>query len=111
MQCINEHEVYLKTLVHDIGMQLHSVATCTSMQCIRYDIFTLEHALLRKHWTLQHLMDSMAENNRLLTQSEADKRQRSAVLVESDISKLKTPVVNNDEIDFILTERNFKTTC
>jgi hypothetical protein len=56
-------------------------------------------------------MDSMAENNRLLTQSEADKRQRSAVLVESDISKLKTPVVNNDEIDFILTERNFKTTC
>jgi tRNA U55 pseudouridine synthase TruB len=99
VQCINEHEVYLKTLVHDIGMQLHSVATCTSMQCIRYDSFTLEHALLRKHWTLQHLMDSMAESSRLLRESEADKRQKTAILVESDMSKLKVPVVNNDEIE------------
>ncbi|KDR11978.1 probable tRNA pseudouridine synthase 2 [Zootermopsis nevadensis] len=99
VQCINEHEVYLKTLVHDIGMKLHSVATCTSIQCIRYDSFTLEHALLRKHWTLQHLMDSMSESSRLLKETEADKRQKSAFLVKSDMSRLKAPVVNNDEIE------------
>lgn len=99
VQCINEHEVYLKTLVHDIGMQLHSVATCTSLQCIRYDSFTLEHALLRKHWTLQYLMDNMAESSRLLRESKANERQKSAVLIESDMSKLKAPVVNDDEIE------------
>jgi tRNA U55 pseudouridine synthase TruB len=87
--------MYLRTLIHDIGIQLHSVATCTGLQCIRYDCFTLEHALLRKHWTLQFLMDNMAESHRLLSQSEVDKRQNSATLVESDINKLKTPVVNS----------------
>jgi len=99
VQCINEHEVYLKTLVHDIGMQLHSVATCTGLQCIRYDSFTLEHALLRKHWTLQYLMENMAESHRLLRVSEADKRQKSGTLLESDISKFKAPVVSDDEIE------------
>ncbi|XP_023707965.1 mitochondrial mRNA pseudouridine synthase Trub2 isoform X2 [Cryptotermes secundus] len=95
VQCINEHEMYLRTLIHDTGIQLHSVATCTGLQCIRYDCFTLEHALLRKHWTLQFLLDNMAESNRLLRESEADKRQKSATLLESDISKLKAPVVNS----------------
>lgn len=94
VQCINEHEMYLRTLIHDTGMQLHSVATCTGLQCIRYDCFTLEHALLRKHWTLQFVMENMAESHRLLRESEADKRQKSATLLESDISKLKAPVVN-----------------
>jgi tRNA U55 pseudouridine synthase TruB len=86
--------MYLRTLIHDIGIQLHSAATCTGLQCIRYDCFTLEHALLRKHWTLQFLMDNMAESSRLLSVSEADNRQKSANLLESDISKLKA-LVNN----------------
>jgi tRNA U55 pseudouridine synthase TruB len=87
--------MYLRTLIHDMGIQLHSVATCTALQCIRYDCFTLEHALLRKHWTLQFLMDNMAESRRLLRKSEAHKRRKSATLFESDISKLTAPAVNS----------------
>jgi hypothetical protein len=39
-------------------------------------------------------MDNMAENSTLLRVSEADNRQKSANLLESDISKLKA-LVNN----------------
>jgi tRNA U55 pseudouridine synthase TruB len=98
VQCINEYETYLKTLVHDIGLQLHTVATCTGLQCIRYDSFTLEHALLRKHWTLQFLMDNMAQSHRLLSESKADERQKLPILVESDISHLGVSVRNDDQI-------------
>lgn len=44
-------------------------------------------------------MDSMSESSRLLKETEADKRQKSAFLVKSDMSRLKAPVVNNDEIE------------
>jgi tRNA U55 pseudouridine synthase TruB len=96
VQCINEYEAYLTTLVHDLGMQLHSVATCTGLQCIRYDCFTLEHALLRKHWTLQFLMDNMAESRRLLRESEADERKKFPTLVESDISHCAVSDTNDE---------------
>lgn len=101
VQCINEYETYLKTLVHDIGLQLHSVATCTGLQCIRYDSFTLEHALLRKHWTLQFLMDNMAQSHRLLRESKADERQKLPTLVESDISHLGVSAGNDDQIETV----------
>jgi hypothetical protein len=39
-------------------------------------------------------MENMAESHRLLRESEADKRQKSATLLESDMSKLKAPAVN-----------------
>jgi tRNA U55 pseudouridine synthase TruB len=97
VQCINEYETYLTTLVHDIGMQLHSVATCTGLQCIRYDSFTLEHALLRKHWTLQFLMVNMAQSHRLLRESKADERQKLPTLVESDINHFGVSVTSDDQ--------------
>ncbi|XP_069690130.1 pseudouridylate synthase TRUB2, mitochondrial-like isoform X2 [Periplaneta americana] len=99
VQCINEYEAYLKTLVHDIGLRLHTVATCTSMQCIRYDNFTLEHALLRKHWTLQNIMDNMAESRRLLKLSKVDERHKSPTLIEKDLNQLKKPLETTDEIE------------
>jgi len=91
----------LKTLVHDIGLQLHSVATCTALQCIRYDSFTLEHTLLRKHWTLQFLMDNMAQSHRLLRESKADERQKLPTLVESDITYLGVSAGNDDQIETV----------
>jgi hypothetical protein len=44
-------------------------------------------------------MENMAESHRLLRVSEADKRQKSGTLLESDISKFKAPVVSDDEIE------------
>ncbi|VVC87014.1 pseudouridylate synthase TRUB2, mitochondrial [Leptidea sinapis] len=59
IQAINEYEKFLWTLVHDLGVQLKTSAYCTGVQCIRQGWFNLEHALLRKHWKLEHFIDNM----------------------------------------------------
>ncbi|XP_075227578.1 pseudouridylate synthase TRUB2, mitochondrial [Lycorma delicatula] len=64
VQCINENELYLMTLIHQLGYKLHSSATCTQIQCIRYTVFTVEDALLRKHWTLQNIIDNLSKCNK-----------------------------------------------
>jgi hypothetical protein len=61
----------------------------------------LEHALLRKHWTLQFLMDNMAQSHRLLRESKADVRQKLPALVESDISHLGVSAGNDDQIETV----------
>ncbi|KAG7170636.1 mitochondrial mRNA pseudouridine synthase Trub2-like [Homarus americanus] len=57
--CINETGVFLKILVHDIGLKLKTSAVCTQMRCIRHGPWTLDHALLRKHWTLEHIINNI----------------------------------------------------
>ncbi|KAM3956595.1 pseudouridylate synthase TRUB2, mitochondrial [Aphomia sociella] len=59
IQSINEYEKYLWTIIHDLGIQLKTVAHCTGVQCIRHGKFDVDLALLRKHWQLQHIMNNM----------------------------------------------------
>lgn len=61
VQCINETEMYLKALIHDIGMKMKSTAHCISVQCIRIGQFGIEHTLLSKHWRLQHLLENLVK--------------------------------------------------
>lgn len=81
IQCINEYETYLTHLIHEIGIKLHSTAHCTGIQCIRHSRFTLEHALLMKHWDLQHILENMGMCNQILVETGANLPQESARLV------------------------------
>jgi len=56
---INETEDFLLTLVHDIGLSLRTNATCTRIRQIRYGHFGLDLALLRKHWTLEYILNNI----------------------------------------------------
>ncbi|KAF2894349.1 hypothetical protein ILUMI_11827 [Ignelater luminosus] len=66
VHCINEYEMYLKALMQEIGMKLHSTAHCTGIQCIRHSYFNLDHALLQKHWTLQNIITNLEECNDII---------------------------------------------
>ncbi|KAL1131409.1 hypothetical protein AAG570_011026 [Ranatra chinensis] len=66
VNCINEYESYLLALVHDIAVKLHTVATCVSVRCTRHSCFTLQHALLMKHWTLQSAIANIAQSKRMI---------------------------------------------
>ncbi|CAH1403043.1 unnamed protein product [Nezara viridula] len=66
VHCINEYEAYLKALVHSIGTRLQSYATCTGLQCIRHSYFSLEHALLKKHWNLEEVIRNIQNNKKLM---------------------------------------------
>lgn len=50
-------------------MKLHSTAHCVSIKCIRHSCFTLEHALLEKHWTLENIVANMGLCAELLNQN------------------------------------------
>ncbi|EFA03912.2 pseudouridylate synthase TRUB2, mitochondrial [Tribolium castaneum] len=80
IQCINEYETYLRSLIHEIGMKLHSSAHCTAIQCIRHSYFTVENALLRKHWTLQDIITNMEQCIQIMDEHENIIRQKSAAL-------------------------------
>ncbi|XP_015519056.1 mitochondrial mRNA pseudouridine synthase Trub2 [Neodiprion virginianus] len=83
--CINEYEMYLKTLVHQLGIQLHSVATCTQIQCFRYGLFTTELALLKKHWDVQSILDNMEQTQAILDNNKYLVEQDSPTLIEQQI--------------------------
>jgi tRNA U55 pseudouridine synthase TruB len=80
LQCVNEYETYLRCLIHEIGVKLHSTAHCTGIQCIRHSYFTLDNALLRKHWTLQHIVTNMEDCIRIMDQHENILKQKTALL-------------------------------
>lgn len=80
--CINENDMYLKTLVHDLGLQLHSVATCTQIQCFRYALFNLDHALLKKHWELENFCKNLEQCNTIIKENSYLLNQNNPILTE-----------------------------
>lgn len=80
VQCVNEYEKYLQTLIHEIGMKLNSSAHCTSIQCIRHSYFTLDNALLKKHWDLQNILTNMQQCRQILSENDHILRQKNVAL-------------------------------
>lgn len=80
VHAINEDEAYLCQLVQEIGLQLHSVAHCTAIRCVRHGHFTVDDALLRAQWNLQGVVDSMARSRALAKQHPEMLRQTEAIL-------------------------------
>nr|CAG4644169.1 EOG090X0AGI [Lepidurus arcticus] len=60
VSCINEDEQFLASMVHELGLQLKSVASCNQLRCIRYGYFDLSNALLKKHWTLEQVLSNVS---------------------------------------------------
>ncbi|CAH0559662.1 unnamed protein product [Brassicogethes aeneus] len=80
VHCINENESYLTTFIHEIGTKLHSTAHCTALQCVRHSCFTLEDALLKKHFTLQNVLTNMEKCSIKLEENKDLLYQKSASL-------------------------------
>ena len=86
---INESEMYLKTLIHDLGMQLHSTATCTQILCVQNGLFSVKHALLMKHWGIKGIVGSMEMCGRIIDENPGVLQQESPTLVEAkDVSSV-----------------------
>ncbi|XP_050705697.1 pseudouridylate synthase TRUB2, mitochondrial-like [Eriocheir sinensis] len=66
VSCINETGDYLKELIHSLGLMMKTNAVCTQIRCVRYGPWTLGHALLRKHWTLEHIVNNIGQSRPLL---------------------------------------------
>ncbi|XP_034182310.2 pseudouridylate synthase TRUB2, mitochondrial [Osmia lignaria lignaria] len=80
--CINEDDIYLKTIIHEVGMRLHATATCTQISCVQDGIFSLKNALLPKHWTLKDIVVNIQICHRLIQENEQLLSPESATLIE-----------------------------
>ena len=56
---INENILYLKQLAHYIGLNIKTNACVSSIRCTRYGPFTIDEALLEKHWLAEHIINNI----------------------------------------------------
>lgn len=80
VHAINEDETYLGQLVQEVGLQLHSVAHCTAIRCVRHGHFDVANSVLRGCWTLQGIYDSMRLSGQLLGEHPSMLRQMDVQL-------------------------------
>lgn len=69
-------------LVHEIGIELKSLAYCSQIRCIRESHFTLDDALVKRHWNVEALLGSL-------------KRCRDILLKHPEIIAQTNPILEN----------------
>lgn len=83
VHALNENESYLGQLVQEIGRQLHTVAHCTAVRCVRHGHFAVGEALLRRDWSVQGAVQSLQRNRKLLHEHPEMLRQWDAGVAEA----------------------------
>lgn len=63
---VTESEDFLATLMHDIVIEMKSVAHCTGISCLRFGPFTIDNSLIRRQWTLKGAIHSINECNKIV---------------------------------------------
>ncbi|KAH8267392.1 hypothetical protein KR026_009997 [Drosophila bipectinata] len=66
LHAINETEEYLAALVHDMALELRTVAHCAQIRCVRHSHFDIRDSLLRHGWHLPGIMKNLRRHQELL---------------------------------------------
>ncbi|XP_077987059.1 pseudouridylate synthase TRUB2, mitochondrial-like [Glandiceps talaboti] len=61
IECIKEEGAFLRKVVHEIGLEMKSAAVATQVRRTRHGPFTLEHALLKKHWKYDYISEAIQQ--------------------------------------------------
>ncbi|KAH0564380.1 mitochondrial mRNA pseudouridine synthase Trub2 [Cotesia glomerata] len=67
--CINEDDMFLKTLVHNLGLMSRTNATCSQIQCYQFGIFTTNLGLLKRDWSIENIMRNLLIIRRILSKN------------------------------------------
>lgn len=86
IHALNEKEDYLATLIHEIGLDLRTVAHCTAIRCLRCGYFSSEGSLLRGNWTLPFVVDNIQANIKIIQDHPSIIHQKSSSLVDTESS-------------------------
>ncbi|XP_012275402.1 mitochondrial mRNA pseudouridine synthase Trub2 [Orussus abietinus] len=82
---INESLQYLQSLIHEIGIELHTTATCTQVQCFKYGLFDIQLALLKKYWNLENILENMKLCKNFINKNKFIMRQENPSLVKPNL--------------------------
>ena len=83
--------MYLKSIIHELGMEMKSTATCSHIHCFQYGIFNVEHTLLSKSWNLRSILENIESCDKLL--------RNNTFLLEQEHPNLIAP--QNADLDLI----------
>ncbi|KAI4892741.1 hypothetical protein NFI96_032307 [Prochilodus magdalenae] len=59
VQCVNETQLYLRKLLHEVGLELRTTAVCTKVRRTRDGPFKMEDALTHNHWTADDIIPAV----------------------------------------------------
>ena len=100
------------SLVDEIGMRSKNMAVGKSIRCLRTSLFSIEDALLEKHWDVQSLIDNMDLCRRKLEDSEEVSQHFRRIEDFMDKKKAKRDCMNDRDEELISEEdanaENFK---
>ncbi|KAH8389947.1 probable tRNA pseudouridine synthase 2 [Drosophila serrata] len=63
---INETQEYLAALVHDMALELRTVAHCSQIRCVRHAHFDVRDSLLRHGWHLPGIIKNLRQQREIL---------------------------------------------
>uniref|UniRef100_A0A5S6R5H8 TruB_N domain-containing protein n=1 Tax=Trichuris muris TaxID=70415 RepID=A0A5S6R5H8_TRIMR len=73
VQCINESDDCLKTLIHELGLSMKTVASCVSIKKVRDGPFDLDLCLLDKHWNLENIINNIGACQQAMESVDCDR--------------------------------------
>lgn len=85
--CLNDTQKYLRRIVHEIGLELHSTAVCKGVRRTRDGPFSLKDALTRHQWAASDVMQAVSQYH-------ASKRRRKA---PAQINSMSAAVKSQEE--------------
>lgn len=80
----NESEAYLGILINEIAISMKSLAHCQQVRCIRESYFTLDDALVKRHWNIETVIANMKRCNNIITAHPEILKQLNPTLDEID---------------------------
>lgn len=60
IQCINETGKFLLKIFNDVSEDLKSAAVVTRIRRVQWGCFSLDHALLKKHWNAENIAQAIS---------------------------------------------------
>lgn len=91
IHALNENEAYLGILVHEIALNMKSVAHCTQIRCIRQGHFGLDDSLVRRHWNVENIISNITRSKKKIMENPEMLEIEKPVLVDKNSE-------SNDEI-------------
>ncbi|XP_053551981.1 pseudouridylate synthase TRUB2, mitochondrial [Bombina bombina] len=88
VQCMHETQQYLRKLIHEIGLELKSSATCSQVRRTRDGPFTLDCARTHNHWGLDSICQAIRECREIAAEFSRARELRSAEMLEHEEPKV-----------------------
>ncbi|XP_036426823.1 mitochondrial mRNA pseudouridine synthase TRUB2 [Colossoma macropomum] len=115
VQCVNETQLYLRKLLHEVGLELRTTAVCTKVRRTRDGPFKMEDALTHNHWTADDIIPAVTHFRRATRKirkndfckqaaSQLDSTTKAQGQSRTSIAHLENVTEEKDGSDYLYSE-------